>query len=47
MALYAHLALQNHNILPDDFMLMSKKQRAFLVASDMIAAERMKDQMKK
>lgn len=46
MALYAHLALQNHNILPSDFMAMPLKDRAFLIASDIIKAEAVKKQFK-
>lgn len=40
--MYAHLALQNHNILPADYLAMSREQRAFIAASDMIAAENLK-----
>lgn len=47
MALYAHLALQNHNILPSDFMMMPLKDRAFLIASDMKRAEAVKAQLDK
>lgn len=47
MALYAHLVLQNHNILPSDFMAMPLKDRAFLIASDMIKAKSIEKQMKR
>lgn len=47
MALYAHLALQNHNVLPSDFMAMPYKDRAFLIASDMIKAKAIEKQMKR
>lgn len=39
MALFAHLALQNHNILPSDFMAFPLNDRAVIVASDIISAE--------
>ncbi len=47
MALYAHLALQNHDILPSDFMAMPYKERAFLIASDMVKAKAVKEQLEK
>ncbi len=47
MALYAHLALQNHNILPSDFMAMPLKDRAFIIASDMIKAKAIERQMRR
>ena len=43
MALFAHIALQRHNILPSVFMAMPIPERAFIVASDMLAAERLKE----
>lgn len=36
---YAHLALQNHNVFPSEFMKKSIFDRAFMVASDLIAYE--------
>lgn len=42
MATYAHLALQNHNILPQDFMNMPYEHRATIIASDIIKAEDVK-----
>lgn len=47
MALYAHLALQNHNMLPSDFMAMPLKDRAFIIASDLIKAKAVEKQMKR
>ncbi len=47
MALYAHLALQNHDILPSDFMAMPYKDRAFIIASDMIKAKAVEKQLRK
>ncbi|MEA5134656.1 MAG: hypothetical protein VB035_00795 [Candidatus Fimivivens sp.] len=47
MAFYAHLALQNHNILPSDFMAMPLKDRAFLIASDLLKARAAEEQMKR
>lgn len=35
----AHLALQNHNILPEQYYLLPVREKAFLAASDEIAAE--------
>lgn len=40
---HAHLALQNHNILPRDFMAMPLTDRQFIIASDLIAAENLKN----
>jgi len=36
------VALQNHNILPSQFMAMTFEERAFIVGSDKIAYEQMK-----
>lgn len=41
---WAHLALQNHNMLPRDYMALPVFDRAFIAASDMIAAETLKNQ---
>ncbi len=46
MFLYAHLALQNHHILPHDFLALPINERAFLVGSDLLAAEKVKKQMR-
>ncbi len=43
MAQAAHLALQNHNILPNDFMKMPFWEKAFIVASDIVKAETIKE----
>ena len=40
---FAHLALQNHNILPEDFMSLPVDTRMFLVASAEIQAETLKE----
>ena len=40
---FAHLALQNHNILPEDFMNLPVDTRLFMVSSDEIQAETVKD----
>lgn len=42
MAIYAHLALQNHNILPGEFLQIPVRERAFIIASDLIISEQMK-----
>ena len=39
MAFWAHLALQNHNVIPSDFMALSMADRAFMIASDLVSAE--------
>lgn len=39
---HAHLALQNHNILPSEFMSLPLNERAFIIASDIVVAERSK-----
>lgn len=36
---YAHLALQNHNILPADFMALPVDTRLWIMASDEVQAE--------
>ena len=41
----AHLALQNHNILPRDFMKLPIRDRAFIIASDAIAAEKLRSRI--
>lgn len=35
----AHLALQNHNILPKDYLGLTMRERAFLHASDRVKRE--------
>lgn len=40
---YAHMIFQNHGILPVAFLSMPVEQRAFVVASDLVAAKHMKD----
>ncbi len=45
--MYAHLALQNHNLLPHEFMSLPRREQVFLVASDLEAAERLKEQQKR
>jgi hypothetical protein len=45
MAVYAHLALQNHDILPSEFLRIPIRERASIVASDMVAGETMKRQI--
>jgi len=42
MAKAAHLALQNHNIPPREYMAMPVPDRAFMFASDLITAEKTK-----
>ena len=37
--IYAHLAYQNHNILPNDYMQLPLQVRKFMAASDSIALE--------
>lgn len=39
---YAHLAYQNHNITPDEYMDKSVEGQAFMAASDLVAAQKMK-----
>ena len=39
---FAHLALQNHTMLPEDFMALPVDTRLFLVASDEIQSETIK-----
>lgn len=46
MAFYAHLALQNHNILPSDFMALPVADRAFIIASDLAQSEAIKSKTK-
>jgi len=38
----AHAALQNHNILPETYYLLSVRDKAFIAASDAVAAEKRK-----
>ncbi|TQI69007.1 hypothetical protein [Clostridium sp. KNHs216] len=44
---YAHMIFQNHDILPAAFLNFQlvdlTRQRAFLVASDLVAAKHMKE----
>lgn len=47
MGFFAHLALQNHDILPSDFMALPVSDRAFIIASDIVKAEAVKKQMPK
>lgn len=42
MAVYAHLALQNHDITPERYFALTEQEQAFMVASDLIAAQKMK-----
>lgn len=44
---YAHLALQNHNILPADFMSLPVDERLFIIASDEVQAETIKKLQKR
>lgn len=45
---YAHMVFQNHSIKPAAFLNSSTidpdRQRAFIVASDLVAAKHIKDQ---
>lgn len=46
MGFFAHLALQNHNILPSDFMALPVSDRAFIIASDLVNSEAVKRRTK-
>lgn len=46
MAWAAHIALQNHHILPSVFNQMSIREKAFFMASENIAKEE-RDKLKK
>lgn len=37
-----HLALQNHNILPGEYLKLPVRERIVLMASDQVAAENFK-----
>ncbi len=46
MAFYAHLAWQNHNMPPSEFMALPIADRAFAIASDLAQSEAIKSKTK-
>lgn len=47
MATAAHAALHKFNILPSEFLKLSREDKAFIIASINIAAEKEAEEMRK